>query len=167
MLEAGTRAPGQRLLVIEMRSFLPATCLLSALAAGPALAGCAAFEIMGDGIPHPLGGQSGTADAGRQVAADRQRGDCSICHRLPLPNARFHGNVGPDLTLIGARLTASQIRLRVASNRRINPESVMPDYCTSSGRHQVASAYADQPLLSDQEIEDVVAWLSSLDGREP
>lgn len=145
---------------------LLAGLLLAAVASG-ARADCASFDIVDDGIPSALGGEIGHPAAGRQVAADRQRGDCSICHRLPLPNRRFHGNVGPDLSAIGTRLTPAQIRLRVAANRHLNPESVMPDYCRSSGRHRVASRYAEQPILSAQEIEDVVAWLSSLNGSEP
>lgn len=149
-----------------MSRILYAGVLLLVVAGGGTRADCASFDIVGDGIPTPLGGQTGRPASGRQVVADRQRGDCSICHRLPLPQHRFHGNVGPDLSAIGARLTPAQIRLRVAANRHVNPESVMPDYCTSSGRHQVARRYADQPILSAQEIEDVVAWLSSLEGSE-
>ena len=152
--------------MIETRRLMHAALLSSALAASVALADCAPFEVVGDGIPSPLGGHTGSSEAGRDVAAARQRGDCSICHRLPLPNARFHGNVGPDLTAIGSRLTAAQIRLRVTANRHFNPESVMPDYCTGHGRHEVASAYTDQPILTAQEIEDLVAWLSSLDGGD-
>ena len=154
--------------MLEMRRCLHAGLLaLCALAAGAAMADCATYEIVGDRIPLPLSEHPGNAAAGRQIAADRQRGDCSICHRLPLPNDRFHGNVGPDLTTIGSRLTTAQIRLRVAANRHFNPESVMPDYCRSRGRHQVASAYKEQPILTAQEIEDIVAWLSSLDGSPP
>lgn len=175
MPEAGTPAPGPMLLVTdpvtatvaEMRRLLRAGLLSSALLAGGAFADCASFDIVEDGIPTALAGQPGNPAAGRQVAADRQRGDCSICHRLPLPNRRFHGNVGPDLSAIGARLTPAQIRLRVAANRHLNPESVMPDYCTSSGRHRVASRHEGQPILSAQEIEDLVAWLSTLEGKAP
>ncbi|MCC5888011.1 MAG: sulfur oxidation c-type cytochrome SoxX [Gammaproteobacteria bacterium] len=154
-LHPGARLPGSIL------------ALLLTLAAGAARADCATFEIVGDGIPLPLSQQTADADAGRQAAADRQRGDCSICHQLPLPNARFHGNVGPDLSAIGARLTPPQIRLRVAANRHLNPESVMPDYGISRDRHQVAEAFAGQPILTAREIEDIVAWLASLDGSEP
>lgn len=137
------------------------------LTAAAAHADCATFEIVGDGIPVPLSQQRADPEAGRQVAADRQRGDCSICHRLPLPNARFHGNVGPDLTTIGARLTQPQIRLRVVANRALNPESVMPDYCMSRDRHRVAEPFEGKPILTAREIEDIVAWLGTLDGSEP
>jgi len=150
-----------------MRRILQAGLILLAVTTSGTHADCATFEIIDDGIPSPLGGLAGEPAAGRQVAADRERGDCSICHRLPLPHDRFHGNVGPDLRTVGARLTAAEIRLRVAAHRHFNPESVMPDYCTSDGRHRVASRYADQPILSAQEIEDVVAWLGSLDGSQP
>ncbi len=172
MPAAGMPVPGRKLSVIEMKRIrLGRTrhggLLLLALLASGAGADCATFEIVGDGITLPLGGQTGNPEAGRRVAAERQRGDCSICHQLPLPNDHFHGNVGPDLTAISTRLTPAQIRLRVAANRQMNPESVMPDYCSSRGRHEVAGPYAGEPILTDQEIEDVVAWLSSLDGSAP
>lgn len=150
-----------------MKRWLQAALLLCVLDISSAGADCATFTIVGDGIPHPLAGHSGSAEAGRRIAADRQRGDCSICHRLPLPNARFHGNVGPDLSAVGARLTPAQIRLRVAANRQLDPESVMPDYCTTGGRYRVADPFVNQPILSAEEIEDVVAWLGSLDGSKP
>lgn len=150
-----------------MKRWLEGALLLCVLDISSAVADCASFTIVDDRIPRPLAGHNGSAEAGRRVAADRQRGDCSICHRLPLPHARFHGNVGPDLSAIGARLTSAQIRLRVAANRQLNPESVMPDYCTSGGRYRVAGPFVNQPILSAAEIEDVVAWLSSLEGSEP
>lgn len=167
----GTPAPGRMPSVTDpvatWQPLLQAGLLLSALAAGSALADCASFEIVDDGIPAALAGHVGQPEVGRRIAADRQRGDCSICHGLPLPQRRFHGNVGPDLSAIGARLTPAQIRLRVAANRQFNPESVMPDYCTTSGRYRVASPYVGQPILSAAEIEHLVAWLSSLDGSAP
>lgn len=169
MPAAGTPAPGRKRSVSEIRQRVLGSLVLLALATASAddSADCASFDLVGDGIPQPLGERVGNPAAGRQVAADRQRGDCSICHQLPLPHARFHGNVGPDLSAIGARLTPAQLRLRVAANRHLNPESVMPDYGLSRGRHDVATAFEDRPILTDQEIEDVVAWLSTLDGSGP
>ena len=146
-----------------------ATLLAAAMLLLPSAAStadCAPFEITGDRIEQPLAGKVGQAGAGARVAADRQRGDCVICHRLPLPEGRFHGNLGPDLRAVGLRLSPAQLRLRVAANRHLNPESIMPDYCRSDGRHQVAEDYRDHPILSAQDIEDLVAWLSGLDAAE-
>lgn len=136
------------------------------LTSAATIADCAPFQIDGDRIEQPLAEKVGEAAAGARVAADRQRGDCVICHRLPLPEGRFHGNLGPDLQAVGLRLSPAQLRLRVAANRHLNPESIMPDYCRSGDRHRVAESHRGQPILSAQEIEDLVAWLSGLEAVE-
>ncbi len=153
----GRRRPG--------RARIPLVLALLCATSG-AVADCATFTIIGDRIEFPLAGIEGDAEAGARVAQDRQRGDCVICHQLPLPNDRFHGNLGPDLTTVGARLSAAQIRLRVAANRQLNQESIMPDYCLSGDRHRVAPAHRDRPLLTAREIEDLVVWLSTLGNPE-
>jgi len=153
--------------------------LLIGPATGPAIADCADFAIDGDAIRSPLAGRTGDAEAGARVAADRRRGDCVICHQMPdtspstppstpgtsLPERRFHGNLGPALDAVGARLSPGQLRLRIAAGRLSMPDSIMPNYCLTQGRHGVAEAWRDRPLLSAQEIEDLVAWLAGLDGR--
>lgn len=137
--------------------------LLSAV--GPAHADdCASFEIVGDRIAEPLGGLRGDAMNGPAVALAPDQGDCTICHRLPLPNRQFHGTVGPALDAVGARLDAGQLRLRIAAPKRLNPNSVMPAYCTTGGRHRVALGFVGRPILDARQIEDLVAWLASLDG---
>ena len=140
-----------------------------------AIADCAEFHIDGDAIHAPLAGRQGDAAAGARVAVDRRRGDCVICHQLPRetaspsadwPERRFHGNLGPPLDAVGARLSPGQLRLRIAAGRILMPESIMPNYCLTQGRHGVAEAWRGQPLLDAQEIEDLVAWLAGLDGRQ-
>lgn len=125
---------------------------------------CAAFEIVGDRIPEPLDGVRGDAARGPAVALAPDQGDCTICHRLPLPNRQFHGTVGPALDAIGTRLDAGQLRLRIAAPKRLNPSSVMPAYCTTGERHRVALGFVGKPILDARQIEDLVAWLATLDG---
>ena len=85
-----------------------------------------------------------------------------LCHAVPYPAIRFAGNVGPSLAGVGARLTAAQLRLRVADNLRVNPDSVMPSYFKTEGLDRVAAAYAGKPVLTATEVEDVVAFLATL-----
>lgn len=171
MPAGGTPPPARMHSVIErrdrrrLRARFPVT-LAAMLAAAGAAGDCATFASNGDRIEAPLAGIEGDAAAGAQVARDRQRGDCTICHQLPLPDAQFHGNLGPDLRTVGARLSAAQIRQRVAANRQLNPESIMPDYCLTADRYRVARAYRDRPILSAREIEDLVVWLSTLGNPE-
>lgn len=150
---------------MRMRERAAALILTLLLGAGPAMAdNCAQFEIVGDRIPAPLGGLTGDARNGPPVALGRARGDCTICHRMPLPNRQFHGSVGPALDTVGARLDAGQLRLRIAAPKRLNPNSLMPAYCTTGGRHRVALGFIGKPILDAQQIEDLVAWLATLDG---
>ena len=60
------------------------------------------------------------------------------------------------------RLTQAQLRLRVADNLRVNPATVKPSYYKVDGLDRVASAYQGKPVLTAQEVEDVVAWLATL-----
>ena len=75
---------------------------------------------------------------------------------------RFSGNVGPSLAGVGTRLNAAQLRLRVADNLRVNPDTVMPSYYKADGLDRVAANYAGKPILAAQEVEDLVAWLATL-----
>ena len=54
------------------------------------------------------------------------------------------------------------LRARVVDASRFNPDTVMPPYHRTADLVRVAPAYRDQPVLSPQEIEDIVAYLVSL-----
>jgi L-cysteine S-thiosulfotransferase len=134
-----------------------AACVLAA-AALPA----AAFEVVGDGIPQPLSATPGDIDRGRTIVANRQVGLCLLCHSGPFPEERFQGNLAPSLEGAGARWTAAQLRLRIADNRRINPHSLMPAFHRTDGLQRVGSAWQGRPVLDAQQVEDVVAFLGTL-----
>ncbi len=63
---------------------------------------------------------------------------------------------------VGARLGQGQLRLRVVDSARINPQSIMPAYYRIEGLNQVAPAHRGKPILSPQQVEDVVAYLVQL-----
>jgi L-cysteine S-thiosulfotransferase len=42
-------------------------------------------------LPHSLTGQPGNVAQGRLAVADREGGNCLLCHKLPLPQERFQG----------------------------------------------------------------------------
>lgn len=116
--------------------------------------------IDGDAIAASLAPEAGDAARGRDVFVERERGHCVICHALASVDAPFQGNVGPSLTGIGERLSAGQIRLRIAQPSLIWPDTVMPSYYRRDGLNQVGADYIGQTILSAQEIEDLVAFLS-------
>jgi sulfur-oxidizing protein SoxX len=87
---------------------------------------------------------------------------CLLCHRGPFPEERFQGTVGTDLAGAGARWTEGQVRLRIVDSRRVNPRSPMPSYYRIDGLAEVAPAYRGKPILTAQQVEDVVALLRTL-----
>ncbi len=122
----------------------------------------ATFAISGDGIADPLGGAKGDAARGKALAFDPERGNCTICHPVPGGDARAQGDVGPTLAGVGARLTESQLRLRVVDGTRINPQTIMPPYHRIDGLNRVGPRWQGKPVLSAQEVEDIVAFLGTL-----
>lgn len=93
---------------------------------------------------------------------DRQVGLCLLCHGGPFPEQRFMGDLAPDLSGVGARLSAAQIRLRIVDSSRVNPDTVMPAYFKTEGLQRVAPAFRGKTVLTAQQIEDVVAFLVTL-----
>lgn len=72
------------------------------------------------------------------------------------------GEIGPSLAGVGARLTPGQIRLRLVDPTLLNPAAVMPAYHRIDGLANVDARWRGRPVLSAQEIEDVVAYLVTL-----
>jgi sulfur-oxidizing protein SoxX len=131
---------------------------------GSALAGAdiASYAVVGDAIPEPLTTVPGDAARGRAIVANRQVGLCLLCHTGPFPDERFQGNLAPDLGGAGSRWSAGQLRLRLVDSRRLNPRTLMPPYHRVGGLERVGNGWKDKPVLSAQQIEDVVAFLATL-----
>ena len=127
----------------------------------------AVFSMLGvahgqDVIPESLTGAKGDPVRGRAIVASRQVGLCLLCHSGPFPEERFQGNLAPDLRGAGARWSEGQLRLRIVDSSRINPATIMPAYHRSEGLVRVAPAWRGKPVLSAEQIEDVVAFLMTL-----
>jgi sulfur-oxidizing protein SoxX len=122
----------------------------------------ARYRVVGDAIPEPLSPKAGDAQRGRALVVARDAANCVLCHAFPEASLRFFGDVGPSLDGVGRRLSAAQLRLRVADNLRVNPASAMPSYHRVDGLVNVAARYAGTPILNAAEVEDVVAYLATL-----
>ncbi|HEY7493242.1 MAG TPA: sulfur oxidation c-type cytochrome SoxX [Candidatus Tectomicrobia bacterium] len=120
------------------------------------------YRVVTGAIPEPLTDQSGDPERGRRIVMDREAGDCIVCHAMPLPQRQFHGTVGPPMDNVGNRYTASQLRLRLVDPKAINPETVMPAYYKVEGLYRVLERYRGKPILTAQQVEDVVAYLLTL-----
>jgi L-cysteine S-thiosulfotransferase len=115
-----------------------------------------------DAIPESLTGAKGDPARGRAIVANRQVGLCLLCHSGPFPEERFQGNLAPDLAGAGTRWSEGQLRLRIVDSGRINPATIMPAYHRTEGLVRVAPAWRGKPVLSAEQIEDVVAFLMTL-----
>ena len=122
----------------------------------------ASYSVVGDALPRALTATPGDAARGRAIVANRQLGLCLLCHTGPFPEERFQGNLAPDLGAAGARLNAGQLRLRLVDGQRLNPQTIMPPYHRVDRLERVGSAWKGKPVLSAQQIEDVVAVLVTL-----
>ena len=120
------------------------------------------YRIINGAIPDPLTDQLGDAARGRRLVLDREGGDCTICHAMPLPQRQFHGTIGPPLDGVGGRYSAGALRLRLVDPKALNPHTIMPAYYKIEGLHRVHERYRGKPILTAQQIEDVVAYLLTL-----
>lgn len=131
------------------------------------LTGCAtarlesSYTVTGDAIPAPLSTQPADPERGRAILVSRES-NCILCHAVPETGERFFGNMAPPLSGVGARLNAGQIRLRIVDPRRLNRESIMPAYYRIDGLTRVAETYRGKPILTANQIEDVIAYLQTL-----
>jgi len=133
--------------------------LLAALVAVACTAGLASGE---DAIQKSLTGAQGDPVRGRAIVTSRQVGLCLLCHSGPFPEERFQGNLAPSLAGAGSRWSEGQLRQRIADSSQITPATIMPAYHRTEGLTRVAPAFQGKPVLSAQQIEDVVAFLMTL-----
>jgi sulfur-oxidizing protein SoxX len=119
-----------------------------------------AVRVVSDGIPQALGGLWGSAERGRALMVERAAANCLLCHAVP--GLTVAGNVGPSLAGVGTRLSAAQLRLRIADIERVEAHAVMPSYYRVEGFDRVASEYRAKPVLDAQQVEDLVAYLGTL-----
>ena len=116
-----------------------------------------------------LTGQAGDADRGREIMIARGKGNCLACHEISaLKDAPFHGEVGPTLDGVGGYRSEAELRGIVANAKMTFEGTVMPAFYKVSGFVRPGDGYTGkaakeiQPILSAQEIEDVVAFLLTL-----
>jgi sulfur-oxidizing protein SoxX len=152
---------------MSARATLTATLMAAvgcALAAGACVHAEALrpFTIVGGAIPASLTGAPGDAARGRAIVTNRNVGLCLLCHSGPFPDERFQGNMAPDLKGAGARWSQGELRLRLVDARKLNPATIMPPYYVVDGMNRVVPSLRGKPILSAEQIEDVVAFLATL-----
>ena len=141
--------------------YAPAAFLLSILSF---IAPVHAQVLARDSQVESLTASAGDPVRGRAIVASRQTGLCLLCHSGPFPEERFQGNLAPELKASVARLNAPQLRARIVNAAYFNPQTIMPAYYQTSHLNRVAPKFAGQTILNGQEIEDVVAFLMTLNN---
>jgi sulfur-oxidizing protein SoxX len=138
--------------------------IVSAALADPAGAETALrpYAVVGDAIPASLTGAKGDPERGRAIVVNRQVGLCLLCHSGPFPDERFQGTLAPNLKGAGSRSSEGQLRLRIVDSSRLNPDTIMPSYYRAEGLSRVAPAFRGKPVLTAEQIEDVVAYLATM-----
>jgi sulfur-oxidizing protein SoxX len=138
---------------------------LLAAAAATAVAQVIEYKVEGDGIPKPLTGIPGNPTRGRQLLLARDPANCLECHTIAKDKAMGGGTRGPALDGIGAVLSPAQLRLSVVDYSQVVPKAGMPSFHKREGGLLTGKQDRERPVLNAQQIEDVVAYLSSLKVR--
>lgn len=143
-------------------------CLATAAAAQEVAPVDVSYDDMG-AIAVSLSGLPGDAAAGQEVMTTRALGNCVACHQVSALKAEFQGNVGPSLDGTGSRWDESQLRGIVSNAKMTFPDTVMPSFYKVNGYVRPGDAFTGKagteplpPLLTAQQIEDVVAYLTTL-----
>ena len=146
----------------------PAIQIIYALLAAAVIAPCTSraqslrpYAVVGDAIPQSLTGAAGDAARGRALVLERTS-TCILCHSGPFPETRFQGDLAPSLAGAGSHWSEGQLRLRLVDAASLNPATIMPSYYRLDGLVRVGPAWRGKPILSAEQIEDMVAYLTSL-----
>jgi sulfur-oxidizing protein SoxX len=119
------------------------------------------YAVVGDAIPQSLTKARGDAARGRALVVERSS-TCILCHSGPFPEQKFQGDLAPDLSGSSKRWSEGQLRLRLVDASRLNAETIMPAYYRIDGLNRVGSAWRGKPILSAEQIEDILAYLVTL-----
>jgi L-cysteine S-thiosulfotransferase len=119
------------------------------------------YVVAADGIADSLTGDAGDAARGCALVLDRSS-TCILCHSGPFAEAKFQGDLAPSLAGAGSRWNVSQLRLRLVDASRFNPQTIMPSYYRVDRLERVGPAWRGKPILSAEQIEDIVAFLATL-----
>ena len=119
------------------------------------------YVVAGDSIPESLTGTPGDAVRGGALVLERTN-TCILCHSGPFPEEKFQGDLAPNLAGSGSRWSVGQLRLRLVDASRLNPGTIMPSYYRIDGLDRIAANWRGKPILSAEQIEDIVAYLATL-----
>jgi sulfur-oxidizing protein SoxX len=146
--------------------------LVAAASVTPALGETApgAIVFQEGAIPASLSGVPGDAQSGIKIMTTNALGNCVACHTVAaLPDVQFPGDIAPPLDGVADRYSEAEIRGIVANAKNTFEDSFMPAFYKTDGFVRPGDAFTGKapkgplaPILSAQQIEDVVAYLMTL-----
>lgn len=141
-------------------------------------------ETLEKAINEPLTDKAGDPDKGLQWMAHRRLGNCLACHEISkvlalaekqptidvkTPDGKtnsmplgIHGEIGPSLDGVASRYTEGELRLLVVDPKLVFPDTIMPAFHKNTGFTRVHPDCEGRAILSAQQVEDVVAFLKTL-----
>ncbi len=116
-----------------------------------------------------LSGMAGNPDEGRKIM-NKGAGNCIACHKVSdLSEFPFHGEIGPELDGVADRWSEEELRGIIANAKEMFPGTVMPSFYRTTDFIRPGNAFTGkaaegeiEPLLTAQQVEDVVAYLLTL-----
>ncbi len=120
-------------------------------------------------VAKSLSGVPGDPASGADIM-NKGAGNCIACHQVTaLSHLPFHGEIGPSLDGAADRWTEAELRGLVANAKNWFPDTMMPAFYKTEGFVRLGNAYTGKahegevaPLLTAQQVEDVVAFLMTL-----
>ena len=120
-------------------------------------------------VAQSLTGVAGNAEEGAKIM-NKGAGNCIACHEVSaLNHLPFHGEVGPMLDGAADRWSEAELRGIVANAKMMFDGTMMPSFYKTDDFVRLGNAYTGKahegdvdPLLTAQQIEDVVAYLMTL-----
>lgn len=155
-----------------MKSFTASAAALMVTATALVAAEIAPTDVtyVDGAVDVSLTGEPGDPTRGREIVGSKKLGNCVACHQVSdLADVPFHGEIGPMLDGAADRWSEAELRGIVANAKIMFEDSMMPSFYKTEGFIRPGNAYTGEaaddtfgPLLSAQQIEDVVAYLSTL-----
>ncbi len=117
-----------------------------------------------------LSGMPGNPMEGAKIMSTKSMGNCVACHEISdLEDVPFQGEIGPLLDGAGDRWTEAELRGIVSNAKMTFEGTVMPAFYKTSGFTRLGNGFTGkahegevEPLLSAQQVEDVIAYLMTL-----
>ena len=115
-------------------------------------------------ISESVSGKPGDPVEGRKVFADKSLGNCLACHaNSEMSDEQWHGEIGPSMDGVATRWKPEQLRTIVVNSKLVFTDlTIMPAFYSLDVGENVREDLKGVPILTAQQVEDVVAYLSTL-----